>query len=128
MDSKTFIFQKLAEFSTEFSEFTYKYWADDTQENHFIEVIPSTYKISDEFIDHEVALLELFYSIFFSESLSFISSSDLAFIGKINLIKSIPLSFNWDNNSVNLVSSSLDEVNKYRQDKDSQTYILAIAA
>lgn len=102
MESKLFIIQKIADFAGKFGDYTYKYWIDETQDNHFIEVIPSTYKFSDEFIDEEVEFIDQFYSKFLEDSLSFVSTDDLKSLGYLTLVQIIEPEFYWEDFSIKL--------------------------
>jgi len=131
MDAKSFIIKKLKDLSTKYPLFTFTYWTEESMGNHFVEVNPSDFTQSAEFLDDEVDFVDEFYSIFLNDSLSFVSSEQLSMVQNIVLVETIFSQVAWlklGSSNNNYMKNEKFNTDGFKQREVSPVYDYALAA
>lgn len=87
MGSKDFLIRKLNELHNKFSNLSIKYQYDSHTENHIVEILPlNEFNDNDEYVRFESDLSYEFDTLFFPESIMFVSEESLTQVNNPELV------------------------------------------
>ncbi len=129
MNPRDFIAQGLTILLRKYPLYTYKYWADTVNGNHFIEVIPSSFEKDENFIEEEILIIDEFANQYMYDSIAFITNEDKATLKSLTFIEEFSITPSW----FDLVDNSIHQeyskdINYKKSEFKDLDYNYALAA